>query len=145
MSNSHAILPRLMPGDGINSVVTEISPGELVDKITILEIKAARIGDPAKLDNIHYELGKLTAVRDDDLPASAELGRLTTDLRAINSRLWDIEDEIRICERRGQFERKFIELARAVYRTNDQHAAVKGRINRLLGARMVEEKSYAPY
>ena len=145
MSNSHAILPRLMPGDGINSVVAEISPGELVDKITILEIKAARIGDPAKLDNIHYELGKLTAVRDDDLPASAALGRLTSDLRAINARLWDIEDEIRDCERHGQFARKFIELARAVYRTNDRRAEIKKTINEMLGARIVEEKSYNSY
>ena len=145
MSNSNAILPRVMPGDGINSVTVEISPGELVDKITILEIKAERIGDPSKLDNIHYELGKLTTVRDDNLPASVQLGRLTTDLRAVNARLWDIEDEIRDCERRAKFETRFIELARAVYRTNDQRSAIKGRINRLLGARMVEEKSYAPY
>ena len=145
MSNSHAILPRVMPGAGLDSVRVEISPGELMDKITILEIKAERIGDPAKLDNINYELEKLTAARHGELPASAALGRLTSDLRAVNARLWDIEDEIRACERRGMFARKFIELARAVYRTNDQRSAIKGRINRLLGARMVEEKSYAPY
>lgn len=145
MRNSPAIAKRVHPDDGIASVNAEISPGELIDKITILEIKADRISDPEKLETVGYELEKLTAVRDAALPRLVELGRLTIDLKAVNGRLWDIEDEIRGYERRASFGDAFIVLARAVYRTNDQRAAIKGRINRLLGARIREEKSYAPY
>ncbi len=145
MRNSSAIMKRVHPDDGVTSVSAEISPGELIDKITILEIKADRISDPEKLETVGYELEKLTAVRDEALPNLVELGRLTTDLKAVNGRLWDIEDEIRGYERRVSFGDAFIALARAVYRTNDQRAAIKGRINRLLGARIREEKSYAPY
>ncbi len=145
MRNSSAIAKRVHPDDGIASVSAEISRGELIDKITILEIKADRISDPEKLEAVGYELEKLTAVRDEALPNLVELGRLTIDLKAVNGRLWDIENEIRGYERRVTFGDAFIELARAVYRTNDQRAAIKGRINRLLGARIREEKSYAPY
>ena len=145
MGNTSAIAKRVHPDDGIASVSAEISPGELIDKITILEIKADRISDPEKLETVGYELEKLTAVRDAALPNLVELGRLTTDLKAVNGRLWDIEDEIRGYERRVSFGDAFIDLARAVYRTNDQRAAIKGRINRLLGARIQEQKSYAPY
>ena len=145
MRNSSAIVKRVHPDAGIASVTVDISPGELIDKITILEIKADRISDPEKLETVGYELEKLCAVRDEALPNLVELGRLTTDLKAVNGRLWDIEDEIRGYERRVSFGDAFIERARAVYRTNDQRAAIKGRINRLLGARIREEKSYAPY
>ncbi len=145
MRNSSAIAKRVHPDDGIASVSAEISPGELIDKITILEIKADRISEPEKLESVAYELKKLTAVRDEALPNLVELGRLTIDLKAVNGRLWDIEDEIRGYERRVSFGDAFIERARAVYRTNDQRAAIKGRINRLLGARIRAEKSYAPY
>ena len=130
---------------GVGSVRVELSPGELVDKITILEIKAARIADPAKLANVRFELGVLDAVRREAIMAAAELDRLTTDLRAVNTRLWDIEDEIRDCERDGNFGDRFIKLARAVYHTNDRRADIKRRINDLLGARIVEEKSYTAY
>lgn len=145
MADSSAMLNRPHPDEGIHSVATEISPGELIDKITILEIKAERMTDAAKLESVRYELGTLIAVRDEALPNLAELGRLTVDLKAVNARLWDIEDEIRGHERRKTFADAFVELARAVYRTNDQRAAIKDRINRLLGARIREEKSYAPY
>ena len=130
---------------GVESIRVELSPGELVDKITILEIKAARIADPAKLANVRFELGVLDAVRGEAIPASAELDRLATDLRAVNTRLWDIEDEIRDCERNRNFGDRFIGLARAVYHTNDRRADIKRRINDLLGARIVEEKSYTAY
>ncbi len=136
---------RIHPDHGIGSVTAEVSPGELIDKITILEIKTERMSDPAQLDNVRFELDRLTAVRDEALPGMAELGRLTTDLKAVNARLWDIEDDIRGFDRRGAFGDGFIALARAVYRTNDQRAAIKARINRLLGARIREEKFYAPY
>ena len=123
----------------------EVSAGELVDKITILEIKAERIADPDKLANVHRELRSLTATRREALPRSQELDDLTAELRRINERLWEIEDNIRDCERKSDFGERFIELARAVYRTNDRRAAAKRRINELLGSELVEEKDYADY
>ena len=123
----------------------EVSAGELVDKITILEIKAERIADPVKLANVHRELRSLTAARREALPGSQELDELTAELRRINERLWEIEDDIRDCERKRDFGERFVELARAVYRTNDRRAAAKRRINELLGSELVEEKDYADY
>lgn len=123
----------------------EVSPGELIDKITILEIKAERIADPGKLANVHRELRSLTATRVEALEPSPELDGFTAELRRINERLWEIEDDIRDCERNGDFGQRFIELARAVYRTNDRRAAAKRSINELLGSELVEEKDYAEY
>ncbi|MDE2851451.1 MAG: DUF6165 family protein [Acidobacteriota bacterium] len=123
----------------------EVSPGELIDKITILEIKAERIADPGKLANVHRELRSLTATRKEALEPSPELEEFTAELRRINERLWEIEDDIRDCERNGDFGERFIELARAVYRTNDRRAAAKRSINELLGSELVEEKDYADY
>ncbi len=123
----------------------EVSAGELVDKITILEIKAERIADPDKLANVHRELRSLTATRREALPSSEELDELTAELRRVNERLWEIEDDIRDCERKRDFGERFIELARAVYRTNDRRAAAKRSINELLGSELVEEKDYAEY
>ncbi len=123
----------------------EVSPGELIDKITILEIKAERIADPDKLANVQRELRSLTATREEALAPSPELDDLTAKLRRINERLWEIEDDIRDCERNGDFGQRFIELARAVYRTNDRRAAAKRGINDLLGSELVEEKDYAVY
>jgi hypothetical protein len=122
-----------------------VGPGELIDKITILEIKAVRIADPGKLANVRTELDLLAATRDRALSPSAELARLTVDLRRINEALWDIEDEIRGCERARDFGPRFVELARAVYRRNDDRAAVKRQINELFASTIVEEKSYAAY
>ncbi len=126
-------------------VQVEVSPGELIDKITILEIKAERIADPDKLANVQRELRSLTAAREDALAASTELDELTTELRRINERLWEIEDAIRNCERNGDFGERFIQLARAVYRTNDGRAAAKRSINELMGSELVEEKDYVDY
>lgn len=123
----------------------EVSAGELVDKITILEIKAERISDPDKLANVHRELSSLTATREKALDTSPELDEFTAELRGINERLWEIEDDIRDCERKRDFGERFIELARAVYRTNDRRAAAKRGINELLGSELVEEKDYADY
>lgn len=123
----------------------EVAAGELIDRITILEIKAERMVDPAKLANVHAELATLRASRDRALATSAELDRLTDSLRAVNARLWDIENDIRDCERAGDFGARFVELARAVYRTNDARAELKRRINWLLDSRLVEEKSYNAY
>lgn len=127
------------------SVSVEISPAELIDKITILRIKSERIDDTDKRANVAAELARLSAVRDGNLPRSDDLDRLTAELKAVNDSLWQIEDDIRDCERAGDFGARFIELARAVYRTNDNRMAVKRRINELLGSAIVEEKSYAAY
>jgi len=122
-----------------------VSAGELVDKITILEIKSARIADSAKRVNVRAELALLRGVRDAQIPASGEMRVLAATLKAINEELWEIEDSIRECERAGDFGPRFIVLARAVYRTNDRRAAAKRRIDAALGSKIVEEKSYATY
>ncbi len=129
----------------VESIRVEVSPGELIDKITILEIKSDRIEDKAKLANVRTELGLLTATRDAAIEHVEKLAELTTGLRKINEKLWDIEDEIRLCEAAGDFGDKFIELARAVYISNDERARLKREINELLGSAIVEEKSYQPY
>ncbi len=127
------------------SVLVPVSWGEVIDKITILEIKAERLTDAAKLANVTKELNQLAAVREREFPGHAALAALAGELKAINEKLWVIEDDIRDCERAKDFGPKFIELARAVYFTNDERAQAKRRINDLLGSALVEEKSYAPY
>jgi hypothetical protein len=126
------------------TVYVEIAAGELVDKITILEIKQERIADEAKLHNIRAELETLRIARA-TLPVSQELDRLTGELKNVNEALWRIEDDIRGHERVKDFGPAFIELARAVYLTNDRRAELKRRINEQAGSRLVEEKSYAAY
>lgn len=122
-----------------------ISPGELIDKIAILEIKRARFSDAAKRANVAHELALLCAARDAAIAPSDALDKLAAELQAVNGKLWDIEDAIRRHESSGEFDRGFIALARAVYHTNDRRAAIKRQINDLLGAAIVEEKSYAAY
>lgn len=127
------------------TVTVEVSPGELIDKITILEIKLERIEDAAKTANVRIEHETLTAARDDRIPGSEALTSLTAKLKEINETLWEIEDDIRECERQKDFGETFVKLARAVYFTNDERSNVKREINDLLGSRLVEEKSYAAY
>lgn len=127
------------------SVLVPVSWGEIIDKITILEIKAERLSDAAKLANVTKELNELVAVREREFPAHAALAELSGELKAINEKLWVIEDDIRDCERAKDFGAKFVELARAVYFTNDERALIKRKVNDLLGSALVEEKSYAPY
>ncbi len=127
------------------NITVEIGPGELIDKITILEIKSAHIAARDKLANIRHELAVLRAARDAALTPSPELDDLTAELKSINGTLWRVEDDIRDCERAADFGPRFIALARAVYRTNDQRAAIKRRINDLFHAAIIEEKSYAKY
>jgi hypothetical protein len=117
--------------------------GELIDKITILEIKAQRIVDEAKLRNVAVELQLLRDTQDREAINHPRLEALKSDLAAVNARLWDVEDEIRICEKKAEFGPRFIELARAVYQTNDRRAALKREINLLFDSAIVEEKSYA--
>lgn len=121
------------------------SAGEVIDKITILEIKSERISAPDKLDNIRRELAELAAVVSEQVSHSPELEALKSELKRINESLWVIEDDIRDCERRSDFGDAFIALARAVYTTNDRRAALKREINQLLGSTLVEEKSYQAY
>jgi hypothetical protein len=123
----------------------EISPGELIDKITILEIKREHMTDAAKLENIEREWTMLTAARDGAVKPSTELDRLAAELKRVNERLWEIEDDIRDCERRKDFGNKFVELARGVYMNNDRRSEIKRAINQFLGSRLTEEKSYAAY
>ena len=123
----------------------EIAPGELIDKITILEIKAARIADADKRVNVMAELATLSDARAAAIPPDGEIDRLAAELNAVNEALWDIEDDIRACDRDSDFGPRFVELARAVYRTNDRRAELKRAINLHLGSRLVEEKSYKPY
>ncbi|MBR9972711.1 DUF6165 family protein [Magnetospirillum sulfuroxidans] len=127
------------------SVLVPVSWGEIIDKITILEIKAERLTDAAKRANVTKELDELVAVREREFPAHAALAALAAELKAINVKLWVIEDDIRDCERAKDFGGKFVELARAVYFTNDERAAAKRKVNDLLGSALIEEKSYAPY
>ena len=122
-----------------------ISPGELIDKLTILEIKAANITDATKLANVNVELKLLQETWRGSAFASANIDAEWKQLRDINKKLWDIEDDIRDKERERKFDQEFIELARAVYVTNDERAAVKKIINTKLGSKIVEEKSYAKY
>jgi len=126
-------------------ILVEVAPGELIDKITILEIKSERIADAGKLKNVRVELDVLAAARDAAMAASAELAELTAQLKQVNEALWEIEDAIRECERGRDFGPKFIELARSVYHSNDRRAALKRQINELLGSKLIEEKSYAAY
>lgn len=127
------------------AVMAPVSWGELIDKITILEIKSRKVADPAKLANVLKELMLLCDVRDREFAGNAALAELTRQLKTVNEQLWAIEDDIRDCERRRDFGNRFVELARAVYVTNDERAMLKRRINELLGSALVEEKSYAAY
>ena len=127
------------------TIMTEIGSGELIDKITILEIKADRISDLQKLKNVKHELSILNAACDAHLSGIQGLYDLARQLKTINEALWDIEDDIRKCEAQKDFGKKFIELARAVYITNDKRAEVKKEINLLTGANIIEEKSYKDF
>ena len=129
----------------VSSVKVDIAPAELIDKITILSIKSERIDDVEKLKNVQLELDILTATRDQVIQPSASLNDLTLKLKDVNERLWVIEDDIRSCEATEEFGPQFIELARAVYRQNDERARLKREINNLLGSNIIEEKSYKPY
>ncbi len=126
-------------------ILISVAAGELIDKITILEIKAERIADAEKLVHVRRELAMLKTVCDQAVEPSAQLTELTGELRSINSELWRIEDEIRVCERKKDFGPKFIELARSVYHNNDRRFECKRRINELVGSSLVEQKSYTQY
>jgi len=129
----------------MNDIQVPISPGELLDKITILQIKSERIEDSAKLANVNRELEMLTRVWEQSVAADDEIEALTARLKSINEALWEIEDDIRDEERNKRFGERFIELARAVYVTNDERADAKKQVNLHLNSSIVEEKSYQDY
>jgi transcriptional regulator of nitric oxide reductase len=129
----------------MENILVPVSPGEVLDKITILEIKSERMTDPDKVANVRVELSLLQetwtkAIADDDV-----IRRLHGQLKEINEALWEIEDDIRDKERAKEFDERFVELARAVYFTNDRRSEVKKELNLHLGSQIVEEKSYQDY
>jgi prefoldin subunit 5 len=129
----------------MNEILIPMSPGEILDKITILQIKAERISDPAKVANVQTELEMLSKVWNEAVDVDAEITALTAELKSINEALWEIEDDIRDEERGKRFGERFIELARAVYVTNDERANAKKKVNLHLNSNIVEEKSYQDY
>ncbi|MCW8871233.1 MAG: DUF6165 family protein [Xanthomonadales bacterium] len=129
----------------MENIRVPVSPGEVLDKITILEIKSERMSDPEKVANVRLELALLRdtwshAVAEDDV-----VRELHTQLKEINEALWEIEDDIRDKERAREFDQRFIELARNVYFTNDRRSEVKKKLNLHLGSQIIEEKSYQDY
>ncbi|HEY4293055.1 DUF6165 family protein [Luteibacter sp.] len=126
-------------------IQTPVSYGELIDKMTILQIKLQEIRDEAKLANVRNELELLDATWRNDKASGIDIADETTRLLAVNQRLWKIEDDIRMKERAQAFDQEFIELARSVYFENDERAAIKRQINLKLGSTLVEEKSYQDY
>ncbi len=129
----------------MTDILVPISPGELLDKITILRIKCVRITDAAKLDNVRRELSRLERSWAASVPAATDLVAEEAELARVNAALWDIEDRIRAHEFEQRFDAGFIELARSVYLRNDERAAIKRRINLKLASELIEEKSYRPY
>ena len=129
----------------MNSPKIPISWGELLDKITILNIKLENITSKNALENVELELKKLQSILTQYCPKTLETTQLEGELRQINQQLWDIEDKIRDKERANSFDDEFIQLARSVYIKNDERSRIKRKINDLLGSELVEEKSYAEY
>ncbi len=129
----------------MQDILVPISPGELIDKITILQIKSERMTDAAKVANVRIELDLLQDTWRKSPHAQQDISAEWSALKAINEKLWVVEDDIRDKERAKSFDQQFIELARAVYVINDERAAVKRQINTKLGSRIVEEKSYREY
>ena len=126
----------------LNKILAEISAGELIDKITILEIKKEKIKNKEKLSDIEKELKSLKATSADKIPNKNEIKDLIDNLKRINLRLWDIEENKRLAEKNKTFDERFIELSREVYQTNDERAKIKLKINEILGSNIKEVKSH---
>jgi transcriptional regulator of nitric oxide reductase len=129
----------------MENIKVPVSPGEVLDKITILEIKSERMSDPEKVANVRVELALLKETWADHIRDDEVIRKLHDQLKEINEALWEIEDDIRDKERAKEFDERFIELARAVYFTNDRRSQVKKDLNLHLGSEIVEEKSYQDY
>jgi len=126
----------------LDKILAEISAGELIDKITILEIKKAKINDNEKLKDIEKELSSLNATFKKSIPDPSKIKILIDKLKSINFKLWDIENGKRLAEKNNDFGEKFIELARSVYKSNDERSKIKLEINNILGSSIKEIKSY---
>ena len=126
----------------LNQILAEISAGELLDKITILEIKKEKIKDTQKLMDISKELSSLKKTSDEKIPDKSEINNLIINLKQINLKLWDIEENKRLAEKNQKFDEKFIKLSREVYKTNDERAKIKLKINEILGSNIKEVKSH---
>ena len=126
-------------------ILSEISIGELLDKISILEIKMEKIKDNAKREEVKKEYDILKKIQSDSIEITGELKKLFDSLKKVNSIMWDIEDKVRICEKNKDFGEKFIELARGVYFNNDKRSRIKLEINKKLNSNLVEVKEYVDY
>ena len=129
----------------MENILVPVSPGEVLDKITILEIKSERMSDEEKLRNVRTELSLLNATWNEQISSDDTVLHLHAELKRINEALWEIEDDIRDKEKVREFDQRFIDLARSVYVTNDKRAAAKKELNLHLGSQIVEEKSYQDY
>ncbi len=126
----------------LDKILAEISAGELIDKITILEIKKLKINDSEKIKNIEKELSSLNATLKNTISNTSKIQELINELKSINLKLWDIENGKRLSEKNNDFGEKFIELSRSVYKNNDERAKIKLEINNILGSNIKEVKSY---
>ena len=126
----------------LDKILAEISAGELIDKITILEIKKIKIADRKKLEDVEKELSLLNNTLEEKIPDLSKIHILIDKLKAINLKLWDIENGKRMAEKNNNFDKKFIELSRCVYKNNDERARIKLEINNILGSNIKEVKSH---
>ena len=129
----------------MRKILTEISAGELLDKLSILEIKLNKIKDSKLLQEIKKEYKILNETKNKNINSLNEINILYKNLKEINEKLWKIEDEIRLCEKKSNFKDKFIKLARDVYFTNDERSKTKSKINKILGSNIKEVKQYTEY
>ena len=129
----------------MSKILTEISAGELLDKLSILEIKLNKIKDLVLLNEVKKEYEILNESKNKNINFSKEIEILYKDLKEINEKLWKIEDEIRLCEKNSDFKDKFIQLSRDVYFTNDKRSKTKSEINKILGSNIIEIKQYTQY
>ena len=129
----------------MSKILTEISAGELLDKLSILEIKLSKIKNPALLQEIKNDYNIINETKNKNINSSNEINVLYTDLKKINEQLWEIEDKVRLCEKNSDFKDKFIQLARDVYLKNDKRSKIKLEINKILGSNIQEVKQYTQY
>jgi len=129
----------------LKKILAEISAGELLDKISILEIKLKKISDKNNLEDIKKEYEILKKVQNTLIEPNDKINHLLDEIKEVNLSLWDIEDKLRICEKNRDFGKNFIELARGVYLNNDKRAKIKSEINKILGSNIKEIKQYVDY
>ena len=129
----------------MSKILTEISAGELLDKLSILEIKLNKIKNPALLQEIKNEYNIINEAKNKNVTSSEKINVIYADLKKINEQLWEIEDKIRLCEKNSDFNDKFIQLARDVYFKNDKRSKIKSEINKISGSNIQEVKQYTPY